>query len=304
MKAIRDYVEIMFQDFPKTRKVKEVKLNIIDAMESKYGDLIAEGKVEQEAVGIVIGQFGNIDELKEEFGLEIDENLEYLEGDEVADYINFKKKMGKMIAIGTSLILMGAGIVVLFSDTALESIMTYSFLLLVAIAVLIFVIMGLENKKYEEIDSNTYRLNTDDFVKYQKEYAKFLPSFNIGIGIGVVLCIFGGTSSILTEEILALGDSVFAIIMFPSITIAVYLFITLGTQYNTYNVLLNPEKMLEEKKLDSYGWIYGVTMPLATMIFLLIGFYRHVWHPSWIVFPITAVITTGIVMILNHTKKK
>ena len=304
MKAIRDYVEIMFQDFPKTRKAKELKLNITDAMEIKYEDLISEGKTEQEAVGIVIGQFGNIDELKEEFGLEVDENTEYLDSDEITEYMSFKRKMGKMIGIGVSLIIMGAGAVTLFSDTNLESIVTYCFLLLVTIAVLVFVMMGLENRKYEQIDSAIYRLHADDLVKYQKEYDNFQSTFNIGIGIGVVLCIFGGTSSILTENILALGDTSFAIVMFPCITLAVYLFITLGIQYNAYTILVKPEKIMEEKKLDSYGWIYGVTMPLAAMIFLFIGFYRHVWHPSWIVFPITAVITTGIVMILNHTKQK
>lgn len=38
-------------------------------MEDKYNELISEGKSENEAVGTVISEFGNLDELAETLGL-------------------------------------------------------------------------------------------------------------------------------------------------------------------------------------------------------------------------------------------
>jgi hypothetical protein len=38
-------------------------------MEDKYNELISEGKKENEAIGIVISEFGNLDELAEGLGL-------------------------------------------------------------------------------------------------------------------------------------------------------------------------------------------------------------------------------------------
>lgn len=40
-------------------------------MENKYDDLISEGKTEQEAFGTVISQFGDINELKEAYGVAV-----------------------------------------------------------------------------------------------------------------------------------------------------------------------------------------------------------------------------------------
>jgi len=306
MKKIRDYVEVMFQEFPKTKKINDVKANIIDAMESKYEDLIADGINEQEAVGIVIGQFGNIDELKEEFGMEVDENVEYLESDEIKKYLRFKDKFGKMIGLGVVMIILGAGgTTISYLSEFHESLSVYILLMIVAVAVLIFVLMGLENAKYEEIDSAKYRLEADELVFYQKEFERFTPGFNIAIGMGVLLCIFGASSTILMEDILKLSKDSFAFILFPCVALAVFLFIYMGIRYESYRVLVTPDKVQKENKEEEsdFGWIFGVTMPMAAMGFLFIGFVYGCWHPGWLIFPITAICTSGVMMILNHTRK-
>ncbi len=46
------------------------------------------------------------------------------------------------------------------------------------------------------------------------------------------------------------------------------------------------------------GSIVGLIALIATAVFLLIGFTRHVWHPTWIVFfaiPIASVLTDVII---------
>ena len=63
METIRNYLENMFLNLPNTPEVYKAKNELWQMMEDKYTELKAEGKSENEAVGIVISEFGNLDEL-------------------------------------------------------------------------------------------------------------------------------------------------------------------------------------------------------------------------------------------------
>ena len=70
MNEVEDYVSRMFSGLPQTKAVLDMKRNILEAMQEHYAELLAQGKSENEALGAVISQFGNIDEVKRELGLE------------------------------------------------------------------------------------------------------------------------------------------------------------------------------------------------------------------------------------------
>ena len=63
MEAIRNYLETMFLNLPNTPEVYKAKNELWQMMEDKYTELKNEGKSENEAVGTVIAEFGNLDEL-------------------------------------------------------------------------------------------------------------------------------------------------------------------------------------------------------------------------------------------------
>ena len=69
MEAIRNYLETMFLHLPNTPEVLRAKQELGQMMEDKYTELIGEGKSENEAVGTVISEFGNLNELADELGL-------------------------------------------------------------------------------------------------------------------------------------------------------------------------------------------------------------------------------------------
>lgn len=69
METIRNYLETMFARLPITFEVQKAKNELGQMMEDKYTELIKDGKTENEAVGIVISEFGNLDELAEELGI-------------------------------------------------------------------------------------------------------------------------------------------------------------------------------------------------------------------------------------------
>ncbi len=60
---LREYMDDLFQDAPKTRKVIELKEEILQNLTDKYNDLIAEGKTEEAAYNIAVASVGDVQEL-------------------------------------------------------------------------------------------------------------------------------------------------------------------------------------------------------------------------------------------------
>ncbi len=63
---IRVYVNELFENAPNTKKVNDLKDEIISNANDKYSDLISDGKDEKEAYDKVIQEIGSVDELLKE----------------------------------------------------------------------------------------------------------------------------------------------------------------------------------------------------------------------------------------------
>lgn len=298
VKILKDYVETMFRDFPKTKATLDLKANILDSMENKYEDLVTEGKTEQEAIGIVIAQFGNIDELKEEYDiLPSNEDVEYLPTEKLMEYISFKEKFSQFIALGVFMIIISLLAPVLLPEAFGIAV----FLIVVAISVAIFILFGLRSGEYADIEEGRYHLFGNDKAEIQKKYDAFKPKFQVAITVGVVLCILSVALFYIFSEALHVNDMFSFLVFFGLIATAVFMFIKFGILNVMYEILLRSEKALKDiQDENNLGWVYGVTMPLASMIFLAFGFLKNAWHPAWIIFPITAILTNGIVEILKR----
>lgn len=85
MDEINEYVNRMFTGLPKSKAVLEMKQNILESMHEHYEDLISQGKSKNEALGEVISQFGNIDEIKNTLGIE--DNSEELQRNGILETI-------------------------------------------------------------------------------------------------------------------------------------------------------------------------------------------------------------------------
>jgi len=70
MDTIKTYLDNIFAAFPQTARVLAIKREMLAGMEEKYLELKREGKSENEAVGSVISNFGSIDEIVTELGIE------------------------------------------------------------------------------------------------------------------------------------------------------------------------------------------------------------------------------------------
>ena len=69
MEALKDFLENMFRGVEETDEVLRAKAELLQMMEDKYEQLLADGKNENEAVGEVISEFGNFQEIADELGI-------------------------------------------------------------------------------------------------------------------------------------------------------------------------------------------------------------------------------------------
>ncbi|WP_240335233.1 permease prefix domain 1-containing protein [Paraliobacillus sediminis] len=175
MKTIISYLDNMFASLPKTMQMQQLKEEIEANMADKYNELKDEGKSENEAIGIVISEFGNIEELINEFDITFDKDEEKrptLENEVVNDYLKTSKKSGVLIGIGVGLCVYGVallilltqlvedGIIAVFSDEMGDVIGLIPLLLFVATAVGLFIYVGMMEDKFKYLD-NGFKLSIE-----------------------------------------------------------------------------------------------------------------------------------------------
>ena len=70
MEKIRVFVDNVFSGLPKTKEVIDMKRDILSNMEEHYLELIKQGKDEDSAFGIVVSEFGSIEDIRRELNLD------------------------------------------------------------------------------------------------------------------------------------------------------------------------------------------------------------------------------------------
>lgn len=153
---IKEFVEAMFAGLPKTQVVVEAKLGIIENMQEKFMELRCEGKSENEAFGTVVAQFGSMDELRRELGVDCFAPQSGYEEEEAPEaeglhmeYKRFSKLYSVFAAISVGLYILSPIVFILLEPiSGLAA--TIGFLLFAAIPTSIFVLFGIKEDYYKE----------------------------------------------------------------------------------------------------------------------------------------------------------
>lgn len=310
METIKNYLDNIFANLPKTKEMERLKSEIYYNMEEKYNELKKSGKPENEAIGIVISEFGNIDELLEEMGISPSSNSEnhpVIENEEAMEFISLKEKTSYMIATGVGLILLGVSLLI-FLATLVERNLIFKFLpqnareALPVIVLFLFIIpavilfMYTENKlqKFKFIEEGKFEISPGLKNILNSELPSVTQKQNIPIITGVSLCILSVVVLLvfgIFESFAAFGVS----IMLLMIAAAVFIFITSTSTAEAYKKLMkideySPERVRQNKVI---GAVARVIWPIATALFLIGGFVFKLWNICWIVFPITGILFGG-----------
>lgn len=308
MNSIINYLENVFASLPKTLEMETLKQEMLSNMEDKYNELKKAGKMENEAIGIVISEFGNMDELLSELDLPLIEETSLerqLTEEEVTSFLHKTTKAMNFIGIGVMLCILGSALLILFlqlydqglligvTEKTATLIGVAQLLLLVAIAVSLFIYSGQLLEKYKFMEkAASFELPIPLKKKITAEKDAYQPIFFRSVIIGVVLCILSPIAILITSSMNDQAAVYGVCLLLVFIAIAVYLFIVSGGKKDAYEKLLKVEEYSFEKRKEDkvIGAFAAVIWPLAVAIFLITGFLYGNWQINWIIFPITGLI--------------
>jgi len=317
MDILRVYLDNMFNSLPNNHKVRDAKEELYSMMEDKYNQLLKEGKTDNEAVGQVINEFGNLNELADTLGIrsEMDgqSDVRHIDTEEVTRIIGDYKKSAPAIGLGVLLIFIGVSFLIsmlamyeldvfaLSEDTS-SIIGVIGLLLLIGLAVYNFIIYGMKIDKYESLETNVVQLSYQDkeMIKDFKEELKFPKKIALSVLAYIVCSVPLILTAVITKEHdgYVLLSVVFMLLM---IGIATYSLVKNGMLYSIYDQLLQegdytPEKKMAKKKSDKYISAFWMIVVAA---YLGYSFITRDWARSWIIFPVAGVLTGVFTVLLE-----
>lgn len=308
METIRNYLETMFAKLPNTTEIRKAKNELWQMMEDKYTELMREGKTENEAIGIVISEFGNLDEISDDLGIKnlmLQEqfgNSRAVTLEEVKEYLRDKSRSGYMRALGVFLCIISVcGFLIKIGDNWIRSgsIATVFMFSVIAVAVGLFIYSGISMGKWDYLRKQKCSISfaTAEYVHNRRE--SFRVIYAMMITIGVILCIL----SILPYLLLNIVSVGFAnVLMFVLVGVGVFLLVAAGNINTGYTVILSLNKgdtmgaeFVPSQRQVRYNnktveTIMSVWWPSVTCVYLCWSFLSFDWHFTWIVWVIAGVV--------------
>lgn len=325
METIKTYLENMFLNLPKNREVLHAKEELLTMMEDKYQELKSQGRTENEAVGIVISEFGNLNEVAEALGISQvmqEESIQPVQRVVTAamakDFMDSRQKSSYKIAIGVLLAIWSPILLILLSSTENSSFMGIHnggialglmvLFAMVATAVGLFIMSGVESGRYDLDRNEQFVLDyqADAYVRAEEDQSRM--SMTIRITIGVVLCIISVIPLIILG-VLEVSESLLVVavgIMIFMVGAAVFLFITAGMKLSSIDILLKKgeysiESRKKSRRAESIGNIYW---PIIVILYLYWSFTSGNWGFTWIIWPLAGLLFAVIVAIAGAFSRK
>ena len=306
METIKSYLDAMFANMPNTAEVRKAKEELFCMMKDKYNDLIAEGETENSAIGTVISEFGNLDELAEDLGLEkeVKETRErektnpsrLLSYGEIMEYLDVTKRNGLLVGIGVMLCIVSVSAVLIIEEVNGGNGAYSGFLCmvtLIAIAVGFFVYSSLRGNEWDFIKKEPCQIDatTADMVKGRK--MDYRAKHALLMVAGILCCAFSWIPAIVVD------DDVFIAWLLGFIGLGVFILIYTGTKMGSYEQVLKindkstmagtygKEDVYINKAATAIMEVYWTTV---TCIYLVISFITFDWGTTWIIWPVAGIL--------------
>jgi hypothetical protein len=308
METIKNYLDAMFANMPNTPEVKKAKAELFSMMEDKYNELIAEGVSENTAVGTVISEFGNLDELAQDLGLtkEVEEVHEreqqpkrFVSMDEALEFIRCEKKRALLVATGVLLcITCVCWPIVTDAVWGFMNIDNYGAAMMfvwIAVGVGLFIYSSFVSSDFSFLRKEPCQMDmaTTDMIKEKK--AEFKPITAAAITLGCALCICA------VVPIMIFDIDIFATFIFIMVGIGVWLFVYSGIINSSFDTLLDAGNVVR-KDIKSNGNEEDVEYvskgakilmesywSIVTCLYLIISFTTFNWGSTWIIWVIAAI---------------
>jgi len=313
MEAIRTYVDNIFSAYPQNARVRTLKNEMLNSMEEKYHELKRQGKSENEAIGSVIANFGSMDEIIAELGIEsrsgIEEDTISLTREEVEEYMAQSRKSSLWVGIGVWLILVSISAMILVSGSAYGDFEGASVLILfaaLAVAIPLFIRSGMNSSRFEHYAKQKIVLGAPLKADLEEQSKRFNSKFftMISVGVGAIILAVGIVAVSQNTSVVLFGFPVLfsiggeavwpASMLLAVVGFSVFLFVTAGSRKGAYDILLGKGEYADKRATGNVeraiGGLAAVYWPSVTAVFLAWSFIGNAWHRSWIVWPVAGVL--------------
>ncbi|NGZ75857.1 permease prefix domain 1-containing protein [Saccharibacillus alkalitolerans] len=310
MDVLKTYLDSLFAAWPRTAQVDDLKREMLGTMEEKYEELKREGRSEHESIGIVISEFGSIDELMEELGIEPigeEERLPALPENVAAGYEGFVRRSALLQGLGWMLVLLGLAAMMLIAGLneqgALGSLSADSGYLLAAVALFLLVVPAVGLFIGSASGREAYRMLDEEFelspglkADLERKWAAFRPARSRSVIVAACLGVLSPVA-VLIGALRGEGEIPYgAAIMLALLGLVAFLFAYYGGIHQGYQKLLQTGEFTPEKKAENRALqgISAIVWSIALVVYFISGFVYQRWDVNWAVFPVTAVLFGAI----------
>lgn len=324
METITNYLETMFANLPNTPEVQRTKNELGQMMEDKYNELVNNGVSDNEAVGTVISEFGNLDEIAGELGIHkiVEGNdtvgRRIVTPEEAKQYLSDAGKHALRIALGVAFCILSVEGPI-FCDAAdlPDAAGVCAMMLLIASAIVLFVYSSVMMQKWGHLESESCAIDFQTTSYVRDELERSRPAYALRLTIGCVLCIISFVPAVIIEEVdirshIVDMDDMGAAFLFLFVAVGVFLLILAGKTKQSYETLLqlnntagNNRMVSGKKTVPEYitleaAAIMSVYWPTITSIYLIWSFLTFDWFVTWIIWPIAGIVSA----VLNSNLRK
>nr|NLD41763.1 hypothetical protein [Actinomycetales bacterium] len=197
MDAITSYIDHMFRSLPQTHEVRRAKSELLEMSEDRYHELRTDGISENEAVGRVITQFGNLEELADGLGIRtefdgVGDPAVAISAAEAEGYLRTSGRAATLIGSGVLIILAGLAVQILEGGSALG---IGLLLVFVAAGVATFITAGMLMGQFSRLEDRVLHLDGATLARFEQQRESEQPRFMAHIVGGVVIIILGAGAS-------------------------------------------------------------------------------------------------------------
>ncbi len=293
---LRNHVEVLFEDVPKTAKAINLKEEIITNIEARYEDVLSNGASENDAFMAAVNSIGDIDEL-----------LNELRSPKVFDeeaYARERQKTAKFVTAAAALyfLAVAAGVAV-FEFTSRTAAAGLLFFVIAAVASCLLI--------YHFTSRPKYRKHEDTIVEEFKQWSsetrntKALHA-SISVIVWALLIVFYFLISFMTFA-WHLTWMIFLIGIVAEVIITLSLNFNAPKNSSSGTAIVvkgnteetETERFKKSVKLASYAILWAI----AIAAYLLISFATGAWYITWLIAPAALCLHAVITLVINFKIK-
>lgn len=324
METIKNYLESMFRGLPLTDKVMKAKSELLQMMEDKYSELIRSGKSENEAVGEVIQNFGNLEDLADDLGIQdilhqtktSEFSRRKLSFEEVTEYIEKKKVNAIMKSAGIMLFIICVIFPIMADALRInEMIGVAGMFVSIGLGIILMVMSHtmMENWRFMKYEACSIDAVSIDYVKNRNR--EFVPAYSVMHSVGILLCVLCFLPAALFDELGGhFWDEFGGALLFIFVGVGVFLIVLSRSIKRTYTRLLGINDLIdfsdykspkaEQVKNPTVRAVLAAFWPVVTCIYLCVSFMTFRWEITWLIWPIGAAVFTIIASFAKASEEK